>query len=104
VGIRTRAASRRDPQHGRHCRHHEHPVEALDGTWGSIDVVELRRPIAIAAGELAERHGSRGYDAVHLASAELVRSEQAVVGSESFRPWVDVKNDDARSFTVTRTT
>jgi predicted nucleic acid-binding protein len=44
-------------------------VAELDRRFDSVDVVELRRPLASVAGAIAERFALRGYDAVHLASA-----------------------------------
>jgi hypothetical protein len=46
-----------------------HRVEAL---WSALDRVELTAPLGRRAGDLAERHGLRAYDAIHLASAEHV--------------------------------
>lgn len=43
----------------------------LDG----VDLVEVDLPLVELAAEVAEHHGLRGYDAVHLASAILVGSE-----------------------------
>ena len=37
--------------------------------WAGIRPVELTESVQMAAGELAKRHGLRGADAVHLASA-----------------------------------
>ena len=44
-------------------------VSALEADMGSLVVVELDEGIARRAGELAERHGLRGFDAIHIASA-----------------------------------
>ena len=41
----------------------------LDGLWRGFAVVDLDAELASLAGDLAERHGLRGTDAVHLASA-----------------------------------
>jgi uncharacterized protein len=41
--------------------------------WTSVQTVELSSDVATHAGELAERHGLRGADAVHLASALVLR-------------------------------
>jgi len=41
----------------------------LDGLWRGFAVVDLDAELASVAGDLAERHGLRGMDAVHLASA-----------------------------------
>ncbi|MDQ6772481.1 MAG: type II toxin-antitoxin system VapC family toxin [Candidatus Dormibacteraeota bacterium] len=42
---------------------------ALTDLWREVEVVEITPGLAETAGELAERHALRGYDAVHLASA-----------------------------------
>ena len=44
-------------------------VSALDRDLGRFVVVELSAKVAKRAGELAERRGLRGFDAIHLASA-----------------------------------
>ena len=51
----------------------------LDGRWRQLDVVEIDERLAFRAGEVAEAHGLRGYDAVHLAAAERVRDADLVV-------------------------
>ena len=37
--------------------------------WQDFHIVEVTEPVIEAAGDLAEDHALRGYDAVHLASA-----------------------------------
>jgi predicted nucleic acid-binding protein len=54
-------------------------VEELDRRFSSMDVVELRRSLAVAAGSLAERFALRGYGAVHLASALVVDDGHTVM-------------------------
>jgi predicted nucleic acid-binding protein len=44
-------------------------VRAIDDLYAQLHVVGIDRALAQSAGELAELHGLRGYDAVHLASA-----------------------------------
>jgi predicted nucleic acid-binding protein len=44
-------------------------VDALDRDLAALVVVNLDRPLARRAGQLAERHALRGFDAIHLASA-----------------------------------
>ena len=44
-------------------------VSALDRDLGRFVVVELSAKVAKRAGDLAERRGLRGFDAIHLASA-----------------------------------
>ncbi|HXI95631.1 MAG TPA: type II toxin-antitoxin system VapC family toxin [Candidatus Acidoferrum sp.] len=43
-------------------------VQAIDDLCAEIRVIGIDYTLAHLAGELAERHGLRGYDAVHLAS------------------------------------
>lgn len=44
-----------------------------------LDLVELDQEIATAAGDLAEHHSLRGYDAVHLAAALSLQEPGLVV-------------------------
>lgn len=41
----------------------------LELLWDQIDVVEVTTALVRAAGDVAEKEGLRGYDAVHLAAA-----------------------------------
>ena len=41
----------------------------LASLWAQVDVVSVTTPLVLAAGDLAELEGLRGYDAVHLAAA-----------------------------------
>jgi uncharacterized protein len=50
----------------------------LDRLWEEVDQLDLTMIVARRAGELAEQHGLRGYDAVHLASAEAVADTETV--------------------------
>jgi len=43
-------------------------VRAIDDLYGELRVIGIDGALARSAGELAELHGLRGYDAVHLAS------------------------------------
>ena len=56
-------------------------VTELDMQWESYGVVDLDMVLVRAAGGLAEQHGLRGYDAIHLAAALSVRdrSEEALM-------------------------
>ena len=54
-------------------------VAELDRRFSSIDVIELGRRLALAAGAVAERFELRGYDAVHLASALRVDAGHTVM-------------------------
>lgn len=44
-------------------------VEAIEELYGALRVIALDDSLARTAGDLAEKHALRGYDAVHLASA-----------------------------------
>jgi len=55
---------------------------ALAGTrtlLAEVDPIELDATLADRAGELATARGLRGYDAVHLASYELMEAENSVL-------------------------
>lgn len=49
--------------------------------WASLDVLGVTDPLVRRAGDLAERHGLRGYDSVHLA-AVLALKELVGSGAE----------------------
>jgi len=51
---------------------------ALENYWGNLDVISLNMARIKQAGALAEAHGLRGYDCVHLAAAELVFAQNTV--------------------------
>ena len=48
-------------------------VEALNEDWGTFEKPEVTEDLALEAGDRAEEHALRGFDAVHLASALLLR-------------------------------
>jgi predicted nucleic acid-binding protein len=54
-------------------------VNELDARCDQLDIVELDEQLAREAGDLAEAHGLRGYDAVHLAAARRVADADLVV-------------------------
>jgi uncharacterized protein len=54
-------------------------VAAFDSKYEEFDLVEVDDLLARHAGQLAEAHGLRGYDAVHLAAAHRVRDPDLVV-------------------------
>ena len=76
----TRAALAQAERLGRITpRHLRTAVSAFDSLFEEIDLVELDDPLARRAGELAEVHRLRGYDAVHLAAADRIRDPDVVV-------------------------
>lgn len=54
-------------------------VNDLDERYDQLDLVEIDGELARRAGELAEAHALRGYDAVHLAAAVRLRDPELVV-------------------------
>jgi len=54
-------------------------VDDLDSIATEINYIEITAPVAQSAGVLAQTHGLRGYDAVHLASAALANDDQLVM-------------------------
>ncbi len=54
----------------------EQAVDELDSIALEINYIEVSAELATSAGDLAQAHGLRGYDAVHLASAVLVNDEE----------------------------
>ncbi len=65
----ARAALARRRQGGITEAELRHAVADLDRDAAALAVVELSAAVARSAGLLAERHGLRGFDAIHLASA-----------------------------------
>jgi uncharacterized protein len=76
----TRAALAQAGRLGRvTARHLRNAVTNFDSLFEEMDLVELDDPLARRAGELAEVHRLRGYDAVHLAAADRIRDPDVVV-------------------------
>lgn len=57
-------------------RQHDAARGELDSLWSDMTRVGLDDDLAAAAGELAGEHSLRGADAVHLATAMLVRARE----------------------------
>ncbi|MGH2556688.1 MAG: type II toxin-antitoxin system VapC family toxin [Actinomycetota bacterium] len=60
---------------------HNNAVGQLQRRWRQLHVVDLDQDLAEAAGDLAERHALRGYDAVHLASALAVGRRETLLAT-----------------------
>ncbi|HEX9774994.1 MAG TPA: type II toxin-antitoxin system VapC family toxin [Actinomycetota bacterium] len=54
---------------------------ALETRMREIELIEVTADVVRSAGDLAERHGLRGYDAVHLASALALGVEDVVLAT-----------------------
>jgi predicted nucleic acid-binding protein len=76
----TRAALAQAQRLGRITpRNLRNAVIDFDAMFEEMDLVELDDPLARRAGELAEAHRLRGYEAVHLAAADRIRDPDVVV-------------------------
>jgi predicted nucleic acid-binding protein len=58
---------------------HRRAVTELGRLYHQIDMVEVSDALVRRAGDLAEEFALRGYDAVHLAGAETIAGEEAVL-------------------------
>ncbi len=54
-------------------------VTELESRYEELDLVDVDDGLVRRAGELAEAHSLRGYDAVHLAAADRLRDPDLVV-------------------------
>lgn len=53
----------------------------LTRLWAQVQVVDLDELLASSAGDLAESHALRGFDAVHLATALALDDESLIVAT-----------------------
>lgn len=58
-------------------KRHRARIEQLDRDWERYARIELAPAVVRSAGDLAEQHGLRGFDAIHLASAKWLESADA---------------------------
>ena len=56
-------------------------VDRIDELCTELDVIGLDPDLAHSAGDLAQAHGLRGYDAVHLATALSVQSDSKLLAT-----------------------
>lgn len=56
-------------------------VDAFESLYAQLDQMEIDDTLVRRAGNLAEDHGLRGYDAVHLAGAERVNGTDVVLAA-----------------------
>ncbi len=56
-------------------------VESIEALCAELRVIGVDESLARLAGELAEAHGLRGYDAVHLASAVSMEDARLVTAT-----------------------
>ena len=60
------------------CGHAE-ALATFERLWEQMNGLELTESLARRAGELAAAHALRGYDAIHLASAEAILDDGDVM-------------------------
>lgn len=74
-------------------------VAALDVDWRTFETLAVTENVARLAGGLAERHSLRGFDAIHLASAILIRVaavEETEEGAEDTARFLSFDEDLSR--------
>lgn len=64
---------------------HRVAVADLETDWERMGVLDLTRNLARFCGRLAQKHGLRGFDAVHLGSAVAVRVASELKGEAEQR-------------------
>jgi len=74
--VETRAAfARKRREHSVSLKDYRIIVHDFDHDWESYFIVDVSDVLVKTAGQLAEKHALRGYDAIHLASAAIVHSQ-----------------------------
>lgn len=72
----VRAAFARKQQEGELSQEeYERILDDFHKEWGTYLAIRVSEAIIALAGDLAERHGLRGFDAIHLSSALALRDE-----------------------------
>ena len=56
-------------------------IKEFNDDWDNYFIVDITEPLVRRAGQLAEKHGLRGYDAIQLSSALLMHEESRQVVS-----------------------
>lgn len=67
-----------------------------DFHWPELSVVEVTEELAEHAGDLAERHALRGFDAIHLAAALAISGDDLVVMTWDRRLWAAAQTEGLR--------
>jgi uncharacterized protein len=74
--VEARAAfARKHRECGVGLRDYRNILQIFDNDWESYFVVDISEALVKMAGQFAEKHALRGYDAIHLASAVTLRRE-----------------------------
>lgn len=56
-------------------RNYDDTLQRFEATWATLNIADVTDPLATLAGNLAEKHVLRGFDAIHLASAITLQRE-----------------------------
>lgn len=56
-------------------REYKHLLSVFDKDWDNYLIVRVTKELVRLAGNLAEKHGLRAFDAIHLSSAIILRAE-----------------------------
>jgi len=56
-------------------REHEELVTSFNADWENYLILRVQADLVMKAGDLAEKHGLRGFDAIHLSSALRLKEE-----------------------------
>ena len=74
--VETRAAfARKRIERSINLKDYRTIVRDVDNDWESYFIVDVSDLLVKIAGQLAERHALRGCDAIHLASAVIIRNQ-----------------------------
>ena len=72
----TRAAyARRFREKSFSKKEHQLLVSAFEKDWKNYFIIRVQNTLVKSAGDLAEKHGLRGFDAIHLSSAVTLKNE-----------------------------
>lgn len=75
------ALARRHRERALSSRAHQEARRRLDADWPALLTIVVTDDVSRHAGDLAERYGLRGYDAIHLAAYAVVARAAGVQGT-----------------------
>lgn len=64
--------------------HHDQVKKELKQDWVNYYILHAHQDVILVAGDLAEKHALRGFDAIHLASAVALKSTASSVIFSAF--------------------
>jgi predicted nucleic acid-binding protein len=69
------ALARKRREHAVGLKDYRRIIQEFNDDWDNYFIVDITEPLVKRAGQLAEKHGLRGYDAIQLFSALLMYEE-----------------------------